>query len=246
MKVVSPTDDALRIGEGPHPPGAGRNRGIERQRQAASARALIGQHRAAEFDAVGPLDHQRQRTVGDRIALAVAQQRGEIDRLAGAIDATLGIDEGIGAGRHLAPGDAAVGQVEGVGFQAEERIVGLVAGDGQQRRRQAALAARQSGLEQHMAGIVGLAGGQDFVVARHQPHLGLADRIGRSQRIDEHVDAVIARKRRQTEIGDDEPLGRQRAGIRRRRRTPAPSPRRSSHRRRAAGRRSPDPPGRRW
>ena len=52
---------------------------------------------AAEFDAVGALDHQRQRPAGHGIALAVAQQRGEIHRLAGAIDAALGIDEGIGA-----------------------------------------------------------------------------------------------------------------------------------------------------
>ena len=61
-----------------------------------------GSTRAAEFDAVRPLDHQRQRPAGHGIALPVAQQRGEIDRLVGAIDAALGIDEGIGAGRNRA------------------------------------------------------------------------------------------------------------------------------------------------
>ena len=117
MKVVSPTGERLRIGERPDPPGAGRDRGIERQRQAAAAGALVGQHGAAEFDAVGPLDHQRQRPAGHGIALPVAQQRGEIDRLVGAIDAAFGIDEGIGAGGHRAAGDAAIGESKALVFR---------------------------------------------------------------------------------------------------------------------------------
>ena len=60
---------------------------------------------------------------------------------------------------------------------------------------------------------IGLAGGEDFVVARDQPHLGIGDRIGRGQRIDEHMDAVIAGKRRQPHVGDDEPLRRELAVI---------------------------------
>ena len=94
---------------------------------AAAARALVGQHGAAEFDAVGPLDHQRQRPAGHGVALPVAQQRGEIDGLVGAVDAALGIDEGVGARRHRPAGHAAVGEVEGVGLQAEEGIVRLLA-----------------------------------------------------------------------------------------------------------------------
>ena len=76
-----------------------------------------GSTRAAELDAVGPLDHQRQRPAGHRVALPVAQQRGQINGLVRAVDAALGIDEGVGASRHDAAGDAAVGQVEGSVFR---------------------------------------------------------------------------------------------------------------------------------
>ncbi len=182
---------ALRIGEGPHPPGAGRHRGIERQRQAAAAGALVRQHGAAELDAVGALDHQSQRRAGDGVALAVAQQRGQIHGFAGAIDAALGIDEGVGTGRHRAPGNAAIRQIEGVTLQAQEGVIRFVGGDREHRRRQTALAERQPGLKQRMAAIIGLAGGEDFVVARDQPHLGLAERLGRGQRIDEHMNAIM-------------------------------------------------------
>ena len=41
----------------------------------------------------------------------------------------------------------------------------------------------------------------------------LRDRLRRGQRIDEDMDAVIAGKRRQAHVGDDEPLRRQRAVI---------------------------------
>jgi len=68
--------------------------------------------------------------------------------LAGAIDATLGIDEGVESDRHFAPAHAAVGQIEGRGFQAEERVVAFGAGD-DRGGRQTALAARQAGGEMH-------------------------------------------------------------------------------------------------
>ena len=61
-----------------------------------------------------------------------------------------------------------------------------------------------------MAGLVGLAGGQDFIVARNQPHLGFRNGFRRGQRIDEDVDAVIAGEGGQPHVGDDEPLRRQR------------------------------------
>ncbi|MGY3082003.1 hypothetical protein ACVWZZ_008411 [Bradyrhizobium sp. LM6.10] len=198
---------ALRVGEGAHPPGPGRHGRVERHGQRAAAGALVGQHSAAEFDAIRALDHQGHRPAGDRIALPVAEQSGEIDGLAGAVDAALGIDEGVGARRHRAARNAAVGQVECGGLQAEEGIVGLLARDRQHRRRQAALAARKPGLEQHMAAVVGLARRQNLVVARDQPHLGFADRVGGRQRIHEHVDAVIAGIGCDAEVGNDEPLG---------------------------------------
>ena len=61
-----------------------------------------------------------------------------------------------------------------------------------------------------MAGIVGLAAREDFVVACDQAHFGLRDGFRRCQRIDEDVDAVIAGERRQPHVRDDEPLRRQR------------------------------------
>ncbi len=170
---------------------------------------MIREHGAAEFDAVGALDHQRQRA-GHGIALAVAQQRGQVHRLVGTIDAAFGIDERIGARRHGPAGNAAIAEIERAGFQAEEGVVGFLAAHRQHRRRQAALAASEACLEQHVTGIIGFAGGQNLVVAGDQPHLCFCDCIGRGQRIDEDVDAVIAGECGDAEIGNDEPLCRQR------------------------------------
>ena len=102
MKVVSPTDEPLgsvKARTRQVPVGTAELSGTAMR---AAARALVGQHGAAEFDAVGPLDHQRQRPAGHGVALPVAQQRGQIDGLVRAVDAALGIDEGVGAGRHHA------------------------------------------------------------------------------------------------------------------------------------------------
>ncbi len=60
-----------------------------------AADALIGHRDAAVLDAVRPLDHERQRHAERRRALRVAQQRRDVHGLAGAIDAALGVDEGI-------------------------------------------------------------------------------------------------------------------------------------------------------
>ncbi len=68
----------LRIGEGAHMPGAGRRAGIDRQRQRVAAETLVGNLRALELDAVGPLDDERQRRIERGRALRVAQKRGEI------------------------------------------------------------------------------------------------------------------------------------------------------------------------
>ncbi len=64
-----------------------------------------------------------------------------------------------------------------------------------------------------MTRLVGFAGCQNLVVARNQPHFSSGDGIGRGQRIDEDVDAVIAGERREPEIGNDEPLRRQRSVV---------------------------------
>ena len=67
--------------------------------KATPAEALVGDRHAAVLDAVRALDHERQRHAGRGHALGVAQQRRHVHGLAGAIDAALGIDEGIEPGR---------------------------------------------------------------------------------------------------------------------------------------------------
>ncbi len=169
---------ALGIGEDARPPGAGRHRRVQRHRQHPAAGALVGQHGAAELDAIGPFDHHGQWRAGQGVALAVAQQRGQIDRLVGAVDTALGVDERVGARRDRPARDTTVGKVEGIGLQAQERVVGFLARHREQRRRQPALAPRQPLLEQHVAGRIGLAGGQDLVVAGNQLHFGVGDCLG--------------------------------------------------------------------
>ena len=56
-------------------------------------------------------------------ALVVARKRRHMHGLAGAIDAALGIDEGVEPGRGLAAGDAAIRQIERRAFQIEERVI---------------------------------------------------------------------------------------------------------------------------
>ena len=110
MKVVSPTGG--RFGSV-----KARTRQVPVAAEATSGtlklrppRPWSAHQRAAVFDAVRPLDHQRQRHVERGGAARVAQQRGDMHGLAGAIDAALGIDEGVEPGRHRPAGDAAVGR----------------------------------------------------------------------------------------------------------------------------------------
>ena len=204
-----PDRRALRIGIGAHPPGAGRCGRRDRDVESASAETLVGDDRAAIFDAVRPLHHHRQRHVERGDAARVAQQRGYVHGLAGAIDAAFGVDEGIERRRRDAPGDAAVAEVECGRLETEEGVIAARIGGDDEGRRQAALPAHQAGLEQRVAGGVGASRRDNLVVAGHQAQVGLACRRAR-QRIDEDVDAVLPGERGDAEIGDDEPLGRER------------------------------------
>ncbi len=97
--------------------------GDQRNREGAAAKALVVDELALVFDAVGPLDDEGQRQAGFRLALGVAQQRGGEHGLAGAVDAALGVEEGVERARRVAAGDAAVGQVERRLGEAEEIVV---------------------------------------------------------------------------------------------------------------------------
>ena len=98
-------------------------------------------------------------------------------------------------------------------FQIEKGVIAARIGDDDERGRQPALPAHQPGLEQRMTGGVGAPGRHHFIVARDQADVGL--RLGgrARQRIDEDMDAVIAGKCRQAEVGYDEPLGGERTVV---------------------------------
>ena len=125
----------LRIGIDGDTPRAGRRRGDDGDVERAPAKPLVRHHGAAILDPVRPLDHHGQIDVGNGDAVGVAQQRGHIDGLAGAVDAALGEDEGVERAGRLAARDAAIGQIEGRLREIEEGIVAAVAGGDQHGRR---------------------------------------------------------------------------------------------------------------
>ena len=204
---------ALGVGEGAHAPGAGRRGWHQRDRERMPAHALIGDHRAPVFDAVGTLDHQSERDAQRREPLRVAHQRSDLHGLAGAIDPALGIDEGIEAGRYRAAGNAAVGEIEGRRLEVEEGVVAAGVGGDHHRRRLRAFAAGQRLLELHVAEVVGALGRQNLVAAREQADFDRAARLRGFERMHEGVYAVIAGEGGKPEVGDDEPLGREIVGV---------------------------------
>ena len=186
-------------------PGAGHGRAGERQAGGAAAETLVGQGNARMLDAVGPREDHRDRHAG-RLAGAIADQRGQMHRLAAAIDAAVGVGEAVDGPRLLAALHAAIGQVEGGRRQVEEGVVAVRRLGHQHGRRQPALAALQAGLEAGVAAAVGLGRAQHLVVARQQAHLRVDDRGSGGQRAHEGMHAVVAVDGGQAEVGHDEPL----------------------------------------
>ena len=137
----------------------GAEAGIGKVKRVA-AQALVRDQRAPEFDAIGPLDDEGQRHAERGGALRVAQQRGEVGRLAGAIDAALGIDESVEPVRRRTAADAAIGEIERRRLEAEEGVVALASVAAEHGGRGAALPVRQPGLELHVAAGIGPARGQ--------------------------------------------------------------------------------------
>ena len=171
---------SLRVGVGVDRPFAGRRVGHQRKRQRPPAEPLITNARALILDAVGTFDDQRQRQprLGD--TLGVAEERRDEDGLAGAIDAAFGVEEGVERARRVAPGNAAIGQVERALRQIEKTVVVAERGDEQAERRPAH-AARQAGIEIDAPVRAGLANREHLVVARDQAHFDALDRRGRRQ-----------------------------------------------------------------
>ena len=163
----------------------------ELQRGGAAALALVGQRHARVLDAVGAREDDGDGN-GRRLAGAVARQRGQVHLLARAIDAAVGVGEGIDGARRDAALDAAVGEIEGGGGEVEEGVVAVGRVGDQHGRRQPALAALEAGVEAGIAAAVGLGGAQHLVVAGDQAHVGIDDRRGGGQRAHEGVQAVVA------------------------------------------------------
>ena len=157
-------------------------------------KTLVGNDGAAVFDAVRPLDHEGQRYVEHGHALAVAQQRCDLHGFSRAVDAALRIDKSVEPGGDRAAGDAAVGQIEGRRFEAQEGVIAVAIACDQHGRRERALAARQVGFEMHLTGVGGAFARKDFVAAREQAYLDRALWLGRIERMHESVDAVVAGK----------------------------------------------------
>ena len=112
------------------------------KRQLAAAEALIGKRVAAVLHAVGARDDQRDRQAR-RLAGLIAHEARDVHLLAGAVDAALGVEVAVERARGLAALDAAVGQVEGARGEIEEGVLAVVALGDEQRRLQAAFAARR-------------------------------------------------------------------------------------------------------
>src|SRR4030095_15885348 len=97
-------------------------------------------------------------------------------------------------------------EIEGGGGEVEKGVVAVGRVGDQHGRREAALAALETGLEAGIAAGGGFGGAQHLVVAGDQAHVGIDERRGGGQRAHEGVQAVLAVERREAQIGDDEPL----------------------------------------
>src|SRR5690349_13906188 len=92
---------------------------------------MVSDQSPAILDAIGALNLEGKRDAERRSTGLVAQQRGEIDGLAGSINAAFGKDVGIEFARRGPTGNAAIGQIERRRFQAQEAIVPALFGNQQ-------------------------------------------------------------------------------------------------------------------
>ena len=203
---------ALGIGIKLRRPRAAHGVGGKRHVLRIAAEAAVAERLAQELDAVRPLDHQGHRQVGDGIGARVAHQCRQVDRLARPVDAALRGQEHVERLRCRPSGNAAIGEIEGGAGEIEEGIVAVGLGN-HQLRGHAAVAARQAGIEAGIAGIVGDRCPENVVVDRDELQLDAGHRLGGGQRAHDGVDAVMAGERGEAEIGDDEPLGGERAPL---------------------------------
>ncbi len=153
-------------------PAAMRGGGRQRQSPVGAARGQLvaGHGDAAHFDTIGPLGNKGQRR-GNGRADAVAQHGHRLHRLAGAIDAALGIKPCIDGAGTGAAAHAAVGQIEGRTAQVQEGEVTVRPIRHHHHRLVAAGGLHQAGIEIGAAIAIGGDAGQFVVVVRHKRQL---------------------------------------------------------------------------
>ena len=127
-------------------------------------------------------------------------------RLAAAIDAALGIDEGVDGTGNGAPLDAAVGQVEGGLGEVDEAVVALGALRHDEGWRVAAFAIEEPAVEGGRAVVIRGGGGQHLVVARDEADIRALHRLRRRDGADRDPQRVAAAGGGEAEVGDHEPL----------------------------------------
>ena len=196
----------LGVGVDARAPGAGHGGCGQRQRYRAAAKPLIFELYTLVLDAVGAAHDQCHRHSLGRIQRLITHECGQMHGLAGLVDAALREHVRLQRPGRLAPGDAAIGQIEGRRGEIEERVIRALLFGHQQGRLRAALALGQARVEPRVTARVGFRGCQHLVVFRDQAHLDAALGLGRAERADEGMHAVGARERGQRQIGDDEPL----------------------------------------
>ena len=145
------------------------------------------------------LQGEEQRLRLDRIAVVVAQQRGETDRLARTVEIAIRPAEHVEPG-FLAAGDGEIGKVE-------RRLV---------ERQQRDILARAR--DEHVLGIqrvgdlrvavrVGLAGDYGFAFSVEHGKRDAAERLAALQRSGVHEQLVLVRARVQADVADEEEAG---------------------------------------
>ena len=133
----------------------------------------------------------------------IADQRGDLDCFAGAIDAALSVDEGVRGLRRLASANVALGKIDRRAVEVEDREVSVWRVGHQHAWADIAFAAHDGAGEVDAAGAIRIAARQHFVVARHEFQFHACNRLGRLQRPDRRGHAVIAGVGREREVGDD-------------------------------------------
>ena len=204
----SPDRRRFRVGQRLHRPRTRRGAAAQRHRpeQRRTRRAFRRQLR--EDLPAGAADAQPHRQV-HRGAGRVAQQRRDLHRLAGAVDAAVQPEEGIEGGRMRAARGTPVRQVEGRGLKVEcgeIRPIRRMDRDG----REPGPAAQQRRGEAGEARIIRRRFAQHLIVARDQRHANTGLHSGRAKRTRLHRHAIGAAPRDQADIGDDDRQRRRR------------------------------------